>query len=110
MRIANDPKVNKALDNAIERESKQLRKKSIVVQAQTVYEHALEKNTLDTGIPVPPGDCLGKQKQKTISCIKNTVKETVRTEQAKLNNAHLQGLLKQSEFLKNSLFSVCMVL
>jgi len=103
MRIANDPKVNKALDNAIERESKQLRKKSIVVQAQTVYEHALEKNTLDTDIPVPPGDCSGKQKQKTISCIKNTVKETVRTEQAKLNNAHLQGLLKQSEFLKITL-------
>jgi hypothetical protein len=80
-----------------------LRKKSIVVQAQTVYEHALEKNTLDTDIPVPPGDCSGKQKQKTISCIKNTVKETVRTEQAKLNNAHLQGLLKQSEFLKITL-------
>jgi len=45
MRIAIDPKVNKALDNAIERESKQLRKKSIVVQAQTVYEHAVEKKT-----------------------------------------------------------------
>ena len=44
MRIANDPTVKKAL--AIERKSKQLRKKSIVVQAQTVYEHALgKKNT-----------------------------------------------------------------
>ena len=59
MRIANNPKVNKALDNAIERESKQLHKKSIVVQAHTVFEHALEKNTLDTYIPVPPGDCPG---------------------------------------------------
>ena len=75
-----------------------MRKKSIVVEAQTVFEHALGKNTLDTDIPVPPGDWSGKQKLKTISCIKNTDKETVITKQAKLNNAHLQGLLKQSDF------------
>ena len=43
MRIAYDPKVNKAPDNAIERESKHLHKKSLVVQVQTVYEYALEK-------------------------------------------------------------------
>ena len=51
MRIKGDYKVNKALDNAIERESKQKRKKSIVVKAQTVHDKAIQLNTLQGELP-----------------------------------------------------------
>ena len=100
MRIAGDPKVNKALDNAFERKSQQVSKKSIVVKAQSVYEKAMEQNTTDGVIPY---DCRGKEKNKIISNIKDTVKKTVRAEQSELNVAHLMGLLMQIEFLKITL-------
>ena len=54
MRIKGDLKVNKALDNAVERESSQLHKKSIIVQAQTVHEKSMVLHTPEGEMPAFP--------------------------------------------------------
>ena len=46
MRLKGDIKVNKALDIAVERESKQSRKKSIIVKAQAVHEEVIHIHIL----------------------------------------------------------------
>ena len=77
MRIKGDPNVNKALDNAVERESTQLRKKSIIVQAQTVHEKAMHLHTPEGQMPAFPDVSWDRQKKKMINDIKSTVKKTV---------------------------------
>ena len=64
MKIKGDPKVNKALDNAVERESTQLRKKSIILQAQTVHEKAMHQHTLEGEMPAFPDASWDRRRRK----------------------------------------------
>ena len=99
MRLKGDIKVNKALDNAVERESKQSRKKSIIVKAQAVHEEATHIHMLEGEVPGVLDANGSRQKKKIVNDIKNTVKKTVRSEQSEANATHLSGLLKHGEFL-----------
>ena len=51
MRLKGDPVVNAAMDNAIERESKYVRKGSAVVRAQEVHDTAMHKNCANGAFP-----------------------------------------------------------
>ena len=103
MRIKGDIKVNKALDNAVERESNQLRKKSIIVQAQKTHEKAMHLHTHEGQMPTFPDAHWDKQKKKMINDIKSTVKKTVRAEHSEAHASHLHGLLKQGDLLSITL-------
>ena len=64
MRIKGDLKVNKTLDNDVIRESTQLRKKSIIVQAQTIHKKAMHLHTSQREMPTFPDSHWDKQKKK----------------------------------------------
>ena len=50
-RLKSDKLVNSALDNRIERESKLVRKKSITVEAEQIYQTAVSRNRIQGEIP-----------------------------------------------------------
>ena len=50
-RLKGDRKVNLALDNRLERESAYKRKKSVTVEAESIYKSAICQNTVQAEVP-----------------------------------------------------------
>ena len=68
-RLRGDYKVNLALDNRLERESNYTRKKSITVEAETIYNRALNYNMVQGEIPgtTPENPILSEEDNLTLS-------------------------------------------
>ena len=62
------------LDNAIERESSYVRKKSTLVEAENTFKYAMELNCIGRELHTFPDDRWDKVKAKTFENIKAAVK------------------------------------
>lgn len=91
-----------ALDNCISRESQFVRKKSITVRAEEVYNKALNQNCVGGELPSFPDETWDREKKKLVEEIKESVKCIVRVDSEEKQSEHLRKLISQSEFLKFS--------
>ena len=119
-RLKGDYKVNLALDNRLERESNYTRKKSITVEAEAIYNRALNYNMVQGEIPgtTPenesrPNPVLSEEFNLTLSApepldppakfiseVKAEVKSQVLSAANQSILEHVQTLIKQGHFLE----------
>ena len=113
-RLKGDMGVNLAIDNRLARESQLIRKQSITVQSEQIYQRALGRNTVQGEIPgcTPENEHLGQnstQIQMTeiiqpsplfISGVKKEAKALVSVDENGNMLEHVQGLVKQGKFLE----------
>lgn len=67
------------LDNALQRESTFVRKKSITVEADRVYSEALQSNCVSGELPTFPDTSWDSAKNKLHSMIKHSVKSNLKS-------------------------------
>ena len=96
-RLKGDPAVNHVLDCRVERESEWVRKKSVTVRAEEVYQESLDFNTVDGTIP--DGERWQKQRKKMIEAVKQSVKDRVTYDKEKEWGGHVKHLAKQGGLL-----------
>ena len=97
-RLKGDPAVNHVLDCRVERESAWVRKKSVTVRAESVYNEALQFNTV-AGI-IPEGERWERQRTKTIQEVKESVKSQVKYDNEKQWGDHIKNLVQQGDLLE----------
>ena len=121
-RLTGDRSVNLLLDNRLQRESKLIRKKSITVQAERVYQSALNRNMVageipgttpenirltisDTEVLTLPG-VVGEEpippSSKFVEAVKSEAKSIVNCEETLDLFTHVSGLVKQGKTLELS--------
>ena len=121
-RLKGDRLVNLLLDNRLQRESKLVRKKSITVQAEKVYQSALNRNMVageipgttpdniqltlsDTEVLTIPGEVGGEPippSNKFIEEVKKDAKSIVNCEETSNLFNHVAELVKQGKILELS--------
>ena len=90
------------LDNAIERESSYVRKKSTIVEAENTFKYAMELNCIGGELPTFPDDRWDKVKAKTFENIKAAVKAKLKVNTKEKQAEKSSSLAVQSEFIKFS--------
>ena len=85
------------MDCRVERESAWVRKKSVTVRAESVYNEALQFNTV-AGI-IPEGEQWDRQRTKTIQEVKESVKSQVKYDNEKQWGDHIKNLVQQGDLL-----------
>ena len=103
IRLKGDNNVNTCLNNAIERESKYIRKKSTIVQSENIYTKAVQLNCVDGQLPSFSDNSWSRQKQTLSNNLKASVKTLLQNENRECQIQHLSTLLKQGEFLNFSI-------
>ena len=125
-RLKGDTGVNLALDNRLARESQFVRKQSVTVQSEQIYQRALGRNTvqgeipgctpenvqlgqdqdatinpIDHGTEILPSEAI-KPSSKFISNVKKDVISLISVEENGKILEHVKKLLKQGNFLEMS--------
>ena len=107
-RLSGDKKVNFALDSKIERESTFIRKKSVTVQAEHLFNSAFNLNCVQGEVPTDPanltlsglGEIETPPPSKFISEVKQDVKSKVLVNENDHTFDHVKTLVKQGKFLE----------
>ena len=113
-RLKGDEKVNLILDNRIQRESNFTRKKSITVEAETIYNFALNMNLVQgeipgtTPLPIEMESDIQVINQfgslnppaKFVSEVKSDIKAKISSDESEKHYEHVKSLVKQGHILK----------
>ena len=97
-RLKGDPAVSHVLDCRVERESAWVRKKSVTVRAEEIYQESLQFTTV--GGIIPEGERWARQRVNRIDEVKEAVKSRVRFDNEKEWGEHIKSLVKQGDLLE----------
>ena len=86
MRLNGDENVNTCLDNAVNRESQLLRKKSTIVQCQNLYEKGLSLTCVGGEVPSLPNN-------KLVKDVKKKVRVSLQSDIKQIQHKYLETLM-----------------